>query len=128
MSEITRIDFHKKVGIVVGMIPAGKVATYGQIAELIGLPGYSRHVGHALATGLKDEKGSPVPAHRVINSQGILSGADSFETATTQQDRLEAEGVAFKGWRKVELKEYQWRPTWDELLFIEDCLRNSEEN
>ena len=118
MSEITKADFYKKVGVVVGMIPAGKVATYGQIAELIGLPGYSRHVGHALATGLKDEKGSPVPAHRVINSQGILSGA-----ATTQQDRLEAEGVVFKGWRKVELNEYLWQPTWDDMLYIEDCLK-----
>ena len=119
-------DLKKRVAIVTAMIPKGKVATYGQIARLCGVPAYSRHVGHALAAGLKDEEGSPVPAHRVLNSQGRLSGADSFETPSNQQERLEAEGVLFTEWRKLDLKKYQWQPTWEEEVAMEDRFAELE--
>lgn len=114
------MDFNRRVVIVTNMIPEGKVATYGQIAELCGMPAYSRHVGHALARGISDK------AHRVINSQGILSGADSFETPDTQQNRLQQEGVIFRSRRRVDLRKYQWQPDWDELAYIEDALASED--
>ena len=65
------MDFYKRVGITVRAVPEGKVATYGQIALLCGKPKNARQVGYALNRGLAGE----VPAHRVVNSQGYLTGA-----------------------------------------------------
>lgn len=66
------MDFYKRMGIVCQNIPEGKVATYGQIALLCGKPRNARQVGYGLRHGLA---GDNVPAHRVVNSKGILSGA-----------------------------------------------------
>lgn len=106
------MDFYKRVGIVCGRIPRGKVASYGQIALLCGLPSYGRQVGYALNRGLA---GRRVPAHRVVNSKGVLSGAASFEMPDTQQRRLEAEGVDVKE-NRVDMKQYGWHNTLDEAL------------
>ena len=61
------MDFYEKTAIVCRMIPEGRVSTYGQIALLCGNPRYARRVGFALGRKLTD-----VPAHRVVNHQGIL--------------------------------------------------------
>ena len=66
-------EFYRRVGIVCRRIPRGRVATYGQIALLCGKPRNSRQVGYGLKMGLA---GEDVPAHRVVNSQGILSGEE----------------------------------------------------
>lgn len=84
------MDFYRRVGLVCEMIPCGKTATYGQIALLCGSPKNSRQVGYALN---KDLAGRNVPAHRVVNHKGVLSGAASFETAGLQKLLLESEGV-----------------------------------
>ena len=109
------MDFYEKTAIVCRMIPEGRVSTYGQIALLCGNPRYARRVGFALGRKLTD-----VPAHRVVNHQGILSGAMAFATADVQKILLEVEGVAVmrtadgKSWR-VELGKYGWQPSQEEL-------------
>lgn len=87
---------------VVSAIPSGRVATYGQVAALAGMPQQSRLVGRILALL---PAGTRLPWHRVINSQGRISNPD----AARQQDRLESEGIALVNGR-VSLKHYQWIP------------------
>ena len=75
-------DFYKRAAIVCRAIPYGKAATYGQIAMLCGRPRNARQVGYALNRG---RMGENIPAHRVVNSRGILSGAAAFETRDLQK-------------------------------------------
>lgn len=108
------MDFYVRMSLVCSKIPAGRVATYGQIAMLCGFPKNARQVGYGLRMG---RAGEELPAHRIVNSGGMLSGAQAFETPDTQRERLEAEGVAVKwtekGW-KVSLKDYKWQNTLEE--------------
>ena len=92
---------------IIQLIPQGKVATYGQIAKLAGLPKHARHVGFALKNMADD---SVVPWHRVINSQGkiSLSKEDGFGE-NIQVVKLQSEGVVVIDGR-VNLKLYQWNP------------------
>lgn len=87
---------------VVARIPSGRVATYGQIAELAGLPGQARLVGYALH-GCNDL----VPWHRVINAHGRISLAADTTAALSQHRRLQREGVALIGGR-VDLARFRW--------------------
>lgn len=107
------MDFYKRLHIVCNQIPRGTVATYGQLALLCGKPRNSRQVGYALRMGLAGE----VPAHRIINSKGLLSGAGYFETSDTQKRLLEEEGVEVErtdGGYKVDLRRFAWKMTEDE--------------
>ena len=109
-------DFYKRAAIVCRAIPYGKAATYGQIAMLCGRPRNARQVGYALNRG---RMGENIPAHRVVNSRGILSGAAAFETSDLQKQLLESEGVKVEytedGWR-VDLKRNGWHNTMEEAL------------
>lgn len=111
------MDFYEKMALVCARIPAGRVATYGQIALLCGKPNNSRQVGYGLKHGLAGEH---VPAHRVVNSRGLLSGAVYFDTMDMQKLLLEAEGVEVKrtpgGWQ-VDLKRFGWKNTDEDILF-----------
>lgn len=117
-----QMDFYRRVGIVCRRIPAGRVATYGQIALLCGKPKNSRQVGYALKNGLA---GEAVPAFRVINSRGILSGAAHFETYALQKLLLVEDGVEVNwtpdGW-KVDLKRFGWKNTMEEALELQRCF------
>ena len=84
------MDIYRRIGLACSRIPRGKVATYGQIALLCGKPGNSRQVGYALKKGLA---GEDVPAHRVVNAAGILSGASHFASMDLQCLLLREEGV-----------------------------------
>jgi methylated-DNA-protein-cysteine methyltransferase related protein len=87
-------------------IPRGRVATYGQVAELAGLEGQARQVGyalHALPTG------SDVPWHRVINAHGEVSPRSSGDSHELQRLLLEAEGVDFDVRSRLDLKRFRWR-------------------
>lgn len=93
---------------VIRRIPAGRVATYGQIAELAGFPGQARQVGYALFA-LPER--SPVPWHRVVNARGRLSlGAVVPEGDIEQRIRLEIEGVEFDADGRIDLNRFRWRP------------------
>lgn len=111
------MNFYEKMALVCARIPAGRVATYGQIALLCGKPNNSRQVGYGLKHGLAGEN---VPAHRVVNSKGLLSGAVYFDTMDMQKLLLEAEGVEVKrtpdGWQ-VDLKRFGWKNTDEDILF-----------
>ncbi|WP_163123109.1 MGMT family protein [Acinetobacter portensis] len=100
-------DYVREFYGIIQLIPQGKVATYGQIAKLAGLPKHARHVGFALKNMADD---SVVPWHRVINSQGkiSLSKEDGFGE-NIQAIKLQSEGVVVIDGR-VNLKRYQWNP------------------
>lgn len=99
------LKFNQSVYHIVRLIPEGKVATYGQVARLIGMPRHARHVGHALAAL---DYVNDVPWHRVINSKGELSRPDFSKEHNHQRILLEEEGVEFSISGRVPLKYYQW--------------------
>ena len=87
-------------------IPRGKVATYGQIAELAGLEGHARHVGYALHH-LPER--NDVPWHRVVNAKGEISPRSAGDSHELQRLLLEAEGVELDLRGRVDLKRFRWR-------------------
>ncbi|HIK55372.1 MAG TPA: MGMT family protein [Synechococcales cyanobacterium M55_K2018_004] len=93
---------------IVRQIPYGKVATYGQVAELANLYGRARLVGYALYRVAVD---SDIPWHRVINARGEVSESP-FRNGSDDLQRvlLEAEGIHFNSQGKVDLKRYLWHP------------------
>ncbi|MGB3202576.1 MAG: MGMT family protein [Nodosilinea sp.] len=99
---------YERIYAVVRQIPRGKIATYGQIAELAGLVGKPRLVGYAL---YRVDTRSDVPWQRVINAKGEVSestrrnGSDYMQRAM-----LEDEGVVFDHRGRVDLNHYKWRP------------------
>ena len=118
------MDFYKRMKVVCEKIPMGRVATYGQVALLCGKPGNARQVGYALNHG----RAGDVPAHRIVNAKGVLSGAEAFATSETQNQLLDSEGVEVQkthvGW-KVDLKKYGWENTMQEA---EQLYRLFKEN
>lgn len=99
------VGTHERIYAAVRAIPRGKVATYGQVADLAGLPGQARLVGYALHA-LPD--GSDVPWQRVLNARGevsprVIPGADGHQRAV-----LEREGVAFDAKGRVDLERCRW--------------------
>jgi len=86
-------DFFDNVYQVVRLIPAGRVTSYGAIAAYLGSKRGARMVGWALGNSHTQYD---IPAHRVVNRNGLLSGKNLFETPSTMQDRLESEGVTVK--------------------------------
>ena len=94
----------EEVYAAVRRIPRGRVATYGQIARMIGSPRAARIVGYALSAAPAD-----VPCHRVVNRQGGLSAAFSPSGRETHRLLLEMEGVAFREDGTVDLETCLWR-------------------
>lgn len=102
--------YYRQIWQTVLAIPPGKVASYGQIADLAGLPGRARLVGKAL--GLSP---NPLPWHRVMRSNLTLAFPDGSEDAQQQRSLLLEEGVIFQGQRVAQ--SYRWQPDLAELLF-----------
>ena len=94
-------------------IPSGSVASYGQIADLAGLPGRARLVGKAM--GAAPEK-LQVPWFRVLRSDGKIAFPAGSELAEKQKGHLQQEDVVVLN-NRVRLKEFQWQPDLSELLF-----------
>lgn len=103
---MSRTTLYDRIYGVVRRIPKGRVATYGQIATLAGIPGRAREVGYALSA-LNDDA---VPWHRVINAKGAISARAAPEYVRIQQSLLEAEGVRLDEDGRVPLERYRWRP------------------
>lgn len=99
-------DFFEKVYEIVARIPAGKVTTYGAIAEKVGLRSSARMVGYALNAAMYRED---LPCWRVVNRLGELTGKRYFPTPNYMRERLEAEGIPFVG-DAVDLKKCFWNP------------------
>jgi len=98
---------YARIYAVVRRIPRGKVATYGQVAELAGLAGHARQVGYALHAL---PNGSSVPWHRVLNAAGAVSLRAAPGDELTQRQMLEQEGVGFDLRGRVRLSLVRWRP------------------
>ena len=109
------MDFYQRVGIVCRAIPAGKVATYGQIALLCGKPRNARQVGYALNRG---RAGADVPAFRVVNGHGVLTGGQAFSRPNTQKKLLAGDSIRVSADNRVDLKRFGWHNTLDEALFL----------
>jgi methylated-DNA-protein-cysteine methyltransferase-like protein len=92
---------------VIMSIPRGRVATYGQVAEMAGLPRRARLVGRALRA-VPD--GYDLPWHRVVNARGEISGRGSPAEEHEQRLLLEAEGVEFERGNRLSLERFRWRP------------------
>lgn len=99
-------QFFEAVWELVGEVPPGRVTTYGWLARRLGRPQHARLVGYALH-GAMVSRG--VPCHRVVNSQGRLSGAPHFGPPG-QRALLEAEGIVFRPDGGIDLRRYLWRP------------------
>lgn len=97
-------------------IPKGKVATYGQIAMLCGKPKNARQVGYSLRENLA---GIDIPAYRVVNGKGELSGAIHFHIPGLQKPLLEEENISVfwngRNWC-VDLKQYGWMSTAEDAI------------
>jgi len=101
------MGFFERVYEIVKKIPRGKVATYGQIARLIGEPRKARIVGWALHVNPYQ---GDVPCHRVVNRNGELSGNFAFGGKPSQKKLLFNEGIIFDLNGKIDLDKYLWTP------------------
>ncbi len=97
---------YQRIYAVVRRIPRGRVATYGQVAELAGLEGRARQVGYALHA-LPD--GSRLPWHRVLNARGEISPRSGSDSHELQRMLLEGEGIMFSVRGRIDLRRHQWR-------------------
>lgn len=100
-------DFFENVYEVVKLIPSGRVTSYGAIACYLGSKQSSRMVGWAMNAS---HKLNGIPAHRVVNRKGILTGKHHFDTSNRMQELLEQEGVNVKEDQIVNFNELFWDP------------------
>jgi methylated-DNA-protein-cysteine methyltransferase-like protein len=98
---------YARIYAVVRRIPKGHVASYGQVAELAGLPGAARQVGYAMAAL---RPGARVPWQRVVNARGEISARAEPGAEALQRLLLEREGVRFDAAGRIALSRYGWRP------------------
>jgi methylated-DNA-protein-cysteine methyltransferase-like protein len=100
-------NYFERVYQVTASIPRGRVTTYGAIADFLAL-GSARMVGWALNKSL--ELGVDIPAHRVVNRKGELSGRNHFEHPQLMQRLLEDEGIVVENNQVVNFKQLKWHP------------------
>ena len=106
-------DFFLNVIEVVKLIPKGRVTTYGRIAKYLGSVKSSRSVGWALNNIKLDDT---IPAHRVVNRNGLLTGRSHFPKPDFMKNKLMAEGVLIDDNCVVNLNKYIWDPIKDLTL------------
>ncbi len=103
-----KLSFYEQVYQVVALIPKGKVTSYGAIAAYLGTKGSSRMVGYAM--NLVHSSSLNIPAHRVVNRNGLLTGKFHFESPSKMQDLLAAEGVMVHDDKIINFKTHFWDP------------------
>lgn len=101
------ISFYDKVYEVTKSIPYGRVTSYGAIAEFLGRKGSARMVGYALNLSHLHEG---VPAHRVVNRNGLLTGKHHFNPPGLMQQLLESEGIIVENDKVRDFKKLFWKP------------------
>jgi len=102
-------DFFYQVYEVVKLIPLGRVTSYGAIAAYLGSPGAARMVGWAMNASHTHHEF--VPAHRVVNRNGLLTGKHHFGTPNVMKELLENEGIEFNEDQIINFEEQFWDPT-----------------
>lgn len=100
-------DYYERVYKITERIPLGKVTTYGAIAACIGVKSGARMVGYALNNSIKS--GPQIPAHRVVNRLGQLTGR-AFFPEDTMRERLQQEGIEFTDNYTVNIQKHFWDP------------------
>ena len=100
-------DFFQRVYHVVKRIPYGRVTTYGKIAKYLGSPSSSRTVGWALNASHNDYS---IPAHRVVNRNGLLTGKHHFKGFKLMQQLLESEGIVIEDDQVLDFEQKIWTP------------------
>lgn len=100
-------DFYSSVYEIVRLIPLGRVTTYGAIARALGSSQSSRMVGWAMNAS---HNHVDIPAHRVVNRNGLLTGKMHFESPDAMQGRLEQEGIIIQNNQIVDFQKYFWDP------------------
>lgn len=110
MDRVTRT---RRILETIREIPTGRVASYGQVAEVAGIPRGARQVG-AVLRELAD--GHDVPWHRVLRSDGRIAFAAGSDAFAEQRSRLALEGVGVSAGR-VDMHRFRWQPDLDELLW-----------
>ena len=98
---------YQRIYAVVRRIPKGRVATYGQVADLAGIPGHARQVGYALHAL---PEGTAVPWHRVVNAKGEISLRSLPGAELIQQQLLAREGVLLNARGRIALARARWVP------------------
>ena len=106
------LGFFEKVYQVAALIPYGRVTSYGAIANYLGSPKSARMVGWAMNAS---HNNPDVPAHRVVNRKGLLTGKHHFEGTNLMQQLLESEGVEVKENQIQDFEKLFWEPQ-NELL------------
>lgn len=101
-------NFFKDLFDVARLIPVGRVTNYGAVAKYLGSGKSSRMVGWAMNQAHLQHP--PVPAHRVVNRLGLLTGKHHFSTPTQMQELLEQEGIEVINDKIVDFKKYFWDP------------------
>lgn len=101
-------DFFSKVYEVVKLIPPGRVTSYGAIAAYLGSPGAARMVGWAM--NASHHHPEFIPAHRVVNRNGLLTGKHHFDTPNVMKELLENEGIQLIGDQIVDFEKHFWDP------------------
>ncbi|MCX7728180.1 MAG: MGMT family protein [Bacteroidia bacterium] len=101
-------EFYLKVYEIVRKIPKGRVTTYGAIAQCLGANRSARLVGYAM--NLSHQFDPTIPAHRVVNKNGLLTGKHHFSTPTQMQELLEAEGIQVKNNQIKNFEKLFWNP------------------
>lgn len=109
MSSGKANDFYERVYEVVAQIPHGKVTSYGAIAKYLGVESGARMVGYAMNNYQSYDLEFELPAHRVLNRLGQLTGRAHFE-GDTMRERLLQEGVVFKEEYTVDMEKHFWDP------------------
>ncbi|REL38182.1 MGMT family protein [Rhodohalobacter sp. SW132] len=100
-------DLYPRIYEICRTIPAGRVTTYGAIARAVGVASGARMVGYALNASIESE--NAVPAHRVVNRLGQLTGRAYFP-GDTMRERLKQEGISFTGEYTVDIEKHFWEP------------------
>jgi methylated-DNA-protein-cysteine methyltransferase-like protein len=100
------MSFREEVYTLIRKIPAGKVATYGQVAALVGNPKAARAIGMCMRTNPDAPR---TPCHRIVSSDGSMTGYSAGNGVSSKKELLLKEGVVFKG-EKVDLTISQWHP------------------
>ena len=100
-------DFFERVYQIVRQIPEGRVTSYGAIAKAIGAARSARMVGYAMNASHHLED---VPAHRVVNRKGVLTGKHHFDGSNLMQQLLENEGIKVVNNQIVDFKKHYWEP------------------
>ena len=120
-----RSDAYDRIYAVVRKIPSGKIASYGQIAELAGLHGHARQVGYALHATPDDVE---IPWQRVVNAKGEISPRADPLMEGVQQSLLEAEGITVDPNGRIDFARYGWQPRLHSFLPKNQKRRRGKES